>query len=101
MALVRQTLDAEADLLDIWLYIADKNRRAADKLLDSIDNSCRLIATQPEMGELRPDLDPLVRCIAVGDYLIIYRPAAGGLEVLRVVHGARDVPEVYRQGRCS
>lgn len=32
-----------------------------------------------------------------GNYLIFYRPIEGGIEVVRVIHGARDLPSVLAE----
>ncbi len=46
----------EHDLLEIWLHIARDNPTAADRQLERIQQRCRLYATQPHMGQPRPDL---------------------------------------------
>jgi toxin ParE1/3/4 len=33
--------------------------------------------------------------VAVGDYLIIYRPIEGGIEIVRVLHGRRDINALF------
>jgi plasmid stabilization system protein ParE len=45
---------AEADLLEIWLFIAQESPRAADRLLDRIETQCRLLADNPRLGRERP-----------------------------------------------
>ena len=64
----------DQDLLDIWLYIAGDNPNAADRQLERIDHKCRLCATQPEIGQPRPDLGTDVRCFGVDKYVVVYRP---------------------------
>ena len=51
------------------------------------------IGERPDLGHFRRDLtDKPVRFFAVRDtYLIVYDPASMPLEVIRVLHGARDV----------
>jgi toxin ParE1/3/4 len=51
MAVVARTLQAEADLIQIWLYIAGDNPEAADALLDRIDQQFELLAATPYMGQ--------------------------------------------------
>jgi toxin ParE1/3/4 len=46
------------------------------------------------MGRERPDLRAGLRSFTVGSYLIIYRPLADGIEVVRVLHGARDLAKL-------
>ena len=95
------TPQAEGSRIEIWLYIAEDNPAAADRLISTIDEKCRLIATQPLMGRVRPDLAPDVRSFLVGDYVIIYRPADDGIELLLAVHGSRDIPVVFREQYLS
>jgi toxin ParE1/3/4 len=86
---------AEDDLLGIWGSIAPDNPRAADSLLDRIDVACGHLAQHPDMGPARPDLAAELRYFVVGRYLILYRKIAGGVEIVRVVHGARHLPDLF------
>jgi toxin ParE1/3/4 len=95
MARVLRTQRARVDLLEIWLYVANDNRTAADRLLDRIDSVCKLLAQQPLMGEARPELAPELRSVSVGNYVIYFRPLADGIEVERVLSGARDVDALF------
>jgi toxin ParE1/3/4 len=89
MPSIRRTARAEDDLVDIWIYIAHDNPDAADRLLEEIDRKCDLLADNPRLGHARPDIAPEFRHWPVGNYLILYRPLPDGIEVVRVVHGAR------------
>ena len=55
MLRIRFTNSAEADLLELWLTIAEENLVAADESLDSIQSTVSLLATQPEIGKARPE----------------------------------------------
>jgi len=94
MAVVARTLQAEADLIQIWLYIAGDNPEAADALLDRIDQQFELLAANPSMGRSRPELAPEARSCTVGNYLILYRAVADGVEIVRVTQGSRDLPNL-------
>ncbi len=85
---------AEDDLFAIWIFIAEDNLLAADRVEADIFDACERVAQKPDLGHFRRDLtDKSVRFFAVrGTYLIVYDPASSPLEVLRVLHGARDVP---------
>jgi toxin ParE1/3/4 len=89
MAVVHCTARAEDDLVDIWLYITADNPNAADRLLEEIDRKCALLAGNPLLGRARPDIAPELRYLPVGNYLILYRALSEGIEVVRVIHGAR------------
>jgi toxin ParE1/3/4 len=95
MAVVRRTSKAAQDLIDIGEFIAAHDAGAADRLLDTIDAKCRLLAGQPELGTLREDLAPRLRFFPVGNYLIFYRAIPEGIEVIRALHGARDLPAQF------
>jgi toxin ParE1/3/4 len=85
---------AETDLLEIWLYIAQDSPRAADRLLDRIETECRLLADNPRLGRARPELAPDARARIVGRYLVLYRERDEGIEVVRVVHAAREIERI-------
>jgi toxin ParE1/3/4 len=86
---------AEADLDWTWLHIARDNPPAADRLIDRITNVCGMLAANPELGERRPELARGLRSFVVGNYVIYYRPMQDGIEVARVLHGARDVGSIF------
>jgi toxin ParE1/3/4 len=97
MAKVLRSARARADLIKIWLYIEERSgRRRADAVLRSIDRSCSGLAQAPLIGRMRSDLQPGLRSLAVGSYLIAYRPITDGIEVVRVVHGARRLEALFR-----
>lgn len=95
---VTKTVRAEEDLDEIWFYIALDNVAAADNLLDDIDSSCQLLAVQPQAGRLRPELAPELRSFPVGRYVMFYRPRDDGIEVVRVLHSARDIEWISEDG---
>jgi len=91
MPTLERTAQAEEDLIDIWLTIAHDDVRTADRLLDDIDDRFSLLAEQPHLGRARPDIAPDLHYLPVRRYLILYREIADGVEIVRVVNGARDV----------
>lgn len=82
---------AESDLNDIWLDIAQESLAAADRFVDSVGQRSEQLSEFPELGRLRPEISDTARSLNVGNYLILYRLAARAVEVIRVVHGARDL----------
>ena len=95
MARFRQTAEAERDLLSIWRYIAEDNPTAATRLLLSIDEKCTLLADNPQLGPARPDIAPDLRYFTAGHYLILYREVPDGVEIVRVLHGARNLTAIF------
>jgi toxin ParE1/3/4 len=96
MAQVRRTPSARRDLDDIGRYIARHDLDAALRLLNRIDEKCALLAGNPLLGEVWPELGDNVRHLTVGNYVIFYEPVASGIRVLRVLHGHRDIPTAFR-----
>ncbi len=92
---VSKTRLADQDLDDIWFHIALDNLEAADRILDVIDRRCSLLAQHKKMGRARPELSPELRSFPVGRYVLYYRPEAEGIELVRVLDGARDVEALF------
>ena len=86
---------AEADILEIWDYIADDSFAAADRWVERLDQQFRVLATQPMMGRVRDELAPGVRSFPFGRYVIFYLPLDDGIDVVRVLQGARDIDAVF------
>lgn len=87
--------DASQDLDDIYNYIAQRDPRAAARLIADIEQRCRTLAQFPGTGRSREDLSPGLRQSTIRGYAILYRPRNSGVEIARVVHGARDLPSLY------
>jgi toxin ParE1/3/4 len=90
MARPRFTSAAYRDLEEIVRYLGGQNPGAATRLCDGIERECWRLARDPEIGMLRPDLAPLLRFIPFKKYLIFYRKSLEGIQVIRVIHSARD-----------
>jgi toxin ParE1/3/4 len=83
---------AEKDLIEILDYIARDKPEAALRWVEKIRTTCKIIAENPEIGERRTEFKTgQFRSTLVGKYVVFYRPISDGIEVARVVSGARDV----------
>ena len=89
MGRIRRTLAAQQDYLEIWYYIAADNKEAANRVVRAFDAALNMLATHPQAGQRRPRLFPGLRSFSVGRYLLFYRVMPDGIELLRVIHGAR------------
>ena len=87
---------ALADLAGIWAYIAEGSVRHADRFAALINSEFRTLARQPHMGRSRPELATNLRSFPVGSYVIFYVPLPKGVEIGRVLHGARDLESVLQ-----
>lgn len=95
MPRVTKTRLAEQDLDDIWFHIALDNPDAADRVLDAIGERCALLAQHKKMGSARPEIAPELRSSPAGRYVLYYRPDTEGIELVRVLDGARDVNTLF------
>mgnify|MGYP001600502095 CR=1 FL=1 len=89
--------EAEQDLLDIWLYIAEDSPVNADRFLDRLERKALKLAEFTEIGIDRPELAPNLKSFPVDRYVLYYRANTntGGIELVRVLHGSRDINRVF------
>ena len=81
---------ARRDLDDIWSYIAERDVDAADRLIDRLKRATLLLAERPYAGMDAAILRPGLRKWTVGAYVVFYLIGAGRIEIVRIVHSARD-----------
>lgn len=86
---------AERDLIAIWTYIAAENPHAADRLLDALRDRIAQLLAHPRLGRLRSDIAADARFLPIGNYVVLYRLTDDAIEIVRVVHGARDVTSLF------
>jgi toxin ParE1/3/4 len=89
---------AEADLDDIWYYVAKQSGsiEVANWLIESISDRFLVLAKSPYLGRARDeDFGYGTRSFAVGDYVIVYCLNDEDVLILRVVHGRRDIEALF------
>jgi toxin ParE1/3/4 len=93
--------EAEAELDDIWLYIARESGsiERATRVVENISDRFWLLAQYPYLGRARDeDLRPGLRSLFVDGYVIVHRVEKDGVVwILHVVHGNRDLGSLFRQ----
>ena len=95
MLKITRTPAAVRDVVAITDYIAANNLDAALRFHDEIDRLLDLIARYPQMGEAVDHLAAGMRRHTLGDYLLFYRLRGSELELIRVLHGARDIDSLF------
>ena len=91
----RLTRRARQDVLSIWKYIADDDETAADRFVDLLTGRFGLLGDNPHLGRRRDDLRAGYRSFPVGEYLVFYRIAEPGIQILHIVHGRRDIASLF------
>jgi toxin ParE1/3/4 len=91
---------AKTDLAEQAEYIRKDNPRAALRFLDAAEKTFEELASQPWLGGLeectKPELAGL-RCWRIRGFekhLIFYLPVPDGIQIVRVLHGARDIKSI-------
>ena len=83
--------EAEADLEDIASYVAEHSPRSALALLRGLREKCETLADAPRAYPLVPRYEHSgIRRRPFGNYLIFYRAGLELIEVIHILHGARD-----------
>lgn len=86
---------AEADLDELWQHIAYDNEPAADGMIFKIFEAIDLLVRTPFAGRAREELLLDIRSFGVHPYVIFYRPTSEEIEIVRVLHGARDIESLF------
>jgi len=97
---VTTTEAADSDVRNIVTYIAFDNTNAAAQFGRELGNMLGHIAENPEIGRTVPEF-PVLRTIRISRrfcrYLIFYRsPDHETIEVVRILHSARDITAFLR-----
>jgi plasmid stabilization system protein ParE len=91
---------ARRDIKSIWRYIADDSVLYANRVSEAILATCYLTAELPGIGHARPDVKHRnVLFVPVGGYeryVVAYDLRGETVRILRVLHGARNVPRLFR-----
>jgi len=87
--------EALDDLQNIWDYIAADNVEAADRVIEELFEAFVHLAQWPASGHTRRDVTKQgVRFWPVRSYLVVYRFETAPLQIVTILHGARDIPSI-------
>ncbi len=85
---------ARIDIDEIWEYIAEDSETQADVFVDRLNAQFKLLALSPSMGRSRNELLDNLRSFPFERYLIFYFPIDDGVDIVRVLHNARDIDTI-------
>jgi toxin ParE1/3/4 len=92
------TVEAEADALSIWTQLADEASEAvADRVLAQVYDECEKLGDMPGIGHYREELLRRFKFWSAYSYLIVYRWEVTPIQIIGVVHGARDLAPLLRR----
>src|SRR5690242_21866126 len=101
MGRFRLTHAARDDLVEIVGYIALENVDAAMKVSDHLEHTLTVLGDNPEAGRERQDISPGIRSFPSGQYVILYRSGEKEIIIARIIHAARDLDDVFKEGSIS
>jgi len=94
---------AERDLIEHFAFIARDKLKPAIRFLRVASDTFEKLAVMPNMGRAWMSSDPRLAGIRAyvmpspfRNYLIFYRFTDSALEILTILHGARDLEAVLR-----
>lgn len=99
-AVVLKTAQARVDLAACYLHIAERSLEAAGRFRTAAESSFADLARRPGLGVPYETANPRLhglRCGRIGrfrNYLVFYRAIDNGIEVIRVLHAARDLEAI-------
>ncbi len=81
--------------IDIYVYTEQRwDEEQADRYLDSLYVIIEGLTLNS--GKERPELHPEVRSVNNGKHVVSFIPHGGGVGIVRVLHGARDIDGLFR-----
>ncbi len=97
MRTIKIAAAAQTDLVEIAEYIAQDNPEAARKIIKEITSKFALLRDNPFIGREQNKILVNLRSFAVKKYVIFYQPLDDGVEILRVLHGSRDIENLFEE----
>jgi toxin ParE1/3/4 len=100
---VRLRPEVPDDLVSIHDYLLEKNTAAANRFLDAIQSTLDDLAAFPGKGSPKQFRGAKLHGIrswhipGFRNYLILYRPIAEGIDVIAIVHGARNLRRLLNE----
>jgi toxin ParE1/3/4 len=93
---LRLTEQAQQDLRGIWRGMAEfGSLENADGVLQVIQKKFKMLVQFPSSGRTREELGEGLRSFPARDYMIFYRIGEAQVEIVRVIHGRRDIESIF------
>jgi toxin ParE1/3/4 len=96
MAAVFRTPKAESDLEEILEFLRRDDPAVAERYATAFYDKREALAQFPEIGRSRPEIAPNLRGTLVKSYVIFYRFEGGVVQILRILHGERDLRSIMQ-----
>lgn len=96
---------AERDVAELASYLGEQDPAVAIRFLDAVEATVALLAEVPDMGLLCQFDSPKAEGLRVWpvrgfkNHLVFYREIPGGISIIRVLHGARNIERLVGERR--
>lgn len=87
---------AEQDILNIHSYIAIDNQKKADEFIIRLGSKVKNLEYNPGIGMKCDEIRKGLRRYVYGNYLIFYRIQKRHVEIVRIIHGVRDLEGIFK-----
>ena len=95
---VKWTAAAWSDLEEAADYIARDSPNYAAAMVREVREAARSLSRLAERGRMVPEFrEPAIRQLLVGNYRLIYQVSKDTVDILALVHGARDLPALWER----
>lgn len=92
------TRQAENDLKEVWIYLAEYNEVAANKLIKELFDKFGLLANNKKLGKRRDEILLRLRSFPHKNFIIFYTETSDGrIEIYRVIHASRDIEGLFEE----
>jgi len=82
---------AQADIMELWAFHAERSEQNARRIVESIHDKCELLRNYPNLGRARPEIGVGFRSLSVGNYTIFYRYHNERVQIVRVLSANIDL----------
>jgi len=97
MSLYTISPSARLDLNQISNYFLSRNIQVGERLFQQFNEKCQQLTQFPQMGRSYAHIRPYLRGLPLDGYIIIYQFLGNKVEILRIVHGSRDLMALFSQ----
>ena len=91
------SIAAREDLIDVWEYISLHNSDSADHYVRQLQERARQLLSHPELGRRHDEVAAGVRGLVFHNHILFYVITPDRIEIVRILHGARDLPAAFRE----
>lgn len=97
MAKVEISPLAESDLENIWGYFSEYSLESAKQIIREFGQKFDLLSENSKLGRSCDEFILNLRSFPHKKYIIFYFPIENGIEVFRILHGAREIEDLFKR----